>query len=624
MRIVIIVFALLIAGLAATVVSDRGSGPAELTYIEVFDLNTLDPQRMSYLQDNRVCYAVYEALLRWNNESPDFEPEPAIATHWDTSPDKLVYTFHLRPEARWSNGDPVTAHDFAYSWQRGMLPDTAADYAQMYFVIKGAEDYFNWRVEQTDAYSRLTDAERIAMFDLGSATDESGRALSQTAKLRRAAEALREQSNQRFRDTVGIEIVDDHTIRVTLAQPTPYFLDLMCYSPFHPVHEPTVERFVTIDPQTGVIRQDHGWTKPGQIVSNGPYIVANWEFRREVRMERNPHYWRPEAVKSDSVKLIPIDDPNTAVLAFKSGAADWLADVTADYTGDMLELKAQGGLDSIHAFSTFGTYFWSFNCNPRFNDGRPNPLSDARVRRALAYGLDKERLCNDIRRSGERAAYVLIPPGSLPGFESPEGLRFDPAKARSELASAGWQDRDGDGIPENENGEPFPAIELLCSSGSYHVTIAQAMAAMWEQTLGIRCQIVVKETKVYRDNLKKQDYHMARGGWYGDYADPTTFHNLHKTGDGNNDRNFSDPYFDELLDKAARTLDDEQRTDLYEEAERYVMEEALPILPIWHYNEYYMYHPPTKPDGSPNPGGLRGLSSHPRLVQYLWKLEVVE
>lgn len=624
MRTILIVFGILIAGLAATVLSDRGSGPAEFTFIEVLDLNTLDPQRMSYLHDNRMCYALYESLTRWDIFSDDFAVVPGIATHWDISEDQQTYTFHLSDKPRWSNGDPVTAHDFVYAWQRGMLPDTAAKYAKLFFYIEGAEDYFAWRVAQTDAYSKLTDAERIARFNLENATDDAGRPLNHTAKLRLAASRLREESDAKFAEMVGLKALDDHTLEVRLHSPIAYWLDIVCFAPMHPVHKPTVERFVTLDPSSGVIRQDHGWTKPGNIVSNGPYIVTHWQFRREIRLERNPHFWQPERAKSDTIKMIPISDPNTAVLAFESGTADWLARVTAGYVGDMIDMKERGELDSFHAFTSWGTYYWVFNTNRNFTDGRPNPLSNAAVRRAFNLALDRDRLCFDVRRSGEMPTNVFIPRGSLGDFKSPEGLPFDPERARAELASAGWTSRNAQGVPTNAQGEAFPTIELLCSTGSYHSTIAQAMAAMWEEHLGIQFRIEARETKVYQDNLQRQDYHMARAGWYGDYADPSTFLSLHRTGDGNNYSAFSDPYYDDLLDRAAVELDADKRKALYEEAERYTMMEQLPILPVWNYVTHYMFHPPEKPDGSPNPGGLRNISTHPRLVQYLWAIEVVQ
>jgi oligopeptide transport system substrate-binding protein len=341
-------------------------------------------------------------------------------------------------------------------------------------------------------------------------------------------------------------------------------------------------------------------------------------------MERNPHYWQPEIVKSDSVRIIYVEDMNTSILAYETGAAHWHSDARVDYVSDMLLQKRQGERDDIHAFSTFGTYFWSFNCTPRFTDGRANPLHEAAVRRALSLTVNRQDIVTKVRRTEEKTASILVPSNAIGGFVSPGGLQFDPDRARQELASAGWVDRNGDGVPENEQGEAFPVIELLCTAVGPHKDTALAMGAMWERELGIRTKVLVKETKVYRQNLKNRDYMMARGGWYGDYLDPTTFLDLHKTGDGNNDRGFSDPVFDDLLERAADELDPAQRMAILSEAERYSMDEAAPVLPIWHYDQYYMFKPPVTPDGRANPGGLRNISTHPRLVQYIWLLDVVQ
>ncbi len=597
---ILAIFALLLIALAATVATDRPLPRADLRIIDIADFNTLDPQRMSYLQDLRMAYAIYEPLVRWDNDT--FDIEPACATSWSISGDRLTYTFHITPLAKWSDGSPVTAHDFVYAWRRAILPDTAADYAGLFFRIASAEDFFNFRSDQLNEYSTRPASQRT----------------------KEAAQQLRAELLAWADQHLPIRAIDDQTFQVTLASPTPYFLDLCCFGPFCPVHKQTVESFVSIDPASAAIRQDHTWTKPKHIVTNGPYTPTNWRFKREMRLEANPAYWQPERIKSQSISIIPIEDNNTAVLAYQTGAADWMADVTVDYVADMIDARKQGKDIDIQALSSFGTYFWSFNCSPTLSDGRANPFHDPRVRRAFAMSVDKKAIVEKVKRSGEKVANVLVPPGSIPGFNSPEGLGYDPSAARALFAEAGWQDRDVNGVAENEQGVDFPTVEMLCTQTAYHASVAQAMGRMWEENLAIKTKVVVRETKVYRDNLKRKDYMMARGGWYGDYGDPTTYLDLHRTGDGNNDRAFTNEYFDSLLAKAERELDTEARMRLLEEAERFTMQEALPILPIWHYNYYYLFKDPTDKDGNPNPGGLRGITTHPRLTQYLWELEVVQ
>ncbi|MFU8829238.1 MAG: peptide ABC transporter substrate-binding protein, partial [Phycisphaerales bacterium] len=469
------------------------------------------------------------------------------------------------------------------------------------FTIKNAEALFDFRAQQLADYVALPRDER---------------------SIPRATQ-LYEEALEYFEEHVGLRALGDHTLEVTLERPTAYFLDLCAFGVFNPVHPPTIEKHSRMDRLSGSRLVDIAWTKPGRIVTNGPYVPTVWRFKREMMLEMSPYYWNPDMVQSKTVKILSINDPNTSVLAFQTGLADWNTDVTVDFIPEMLEKKEAGEFEYIHAFSTFGTYFWSFNCTPTLTGGRANPFADARVRRAFAMALDKHQIVNNVKRTGEAVADVFIPPGSIPGFNSPPGLSYDPAAARALLAEAGWIDRTGDGSPENQRGEPFPTVELLYSTGSYHDKIALAMGSMWRRELGINTKLVGKELIVYRDDLQRQNYMIARGGWFGDYGDPTTFLDLHQTGNNNNTRGYSDPVFDELIERAANTADPGQRMRILEEAERYTMMETLPILPIWHYDYYYLYKPPFDANGRPNVGGLLGISDHPRLVQYVWKLRVV-
>jgi oligopeptide transport system substrate-binding protein len=620
MRPILIVLIALGALLGVTVAVDRPLPEAELTIIIPVPFNTTDPQRQSYNHDIRLSYAIGETLVRWDNESEGFDVIPALAQRWEISEDGRTYTFHLDPRAKWSNASPVVADHLIYSWKRGSEPELVADYAKMFFAIDGAQDYFDRRTEQLETFAGL-DAQGVDDELRARGMDVTGGAREKRLRL---AQAFIDESDAWFANNVGLRALDDHTLEVRLERPISYFLDLVAFAVFTPVYPPLVEAHVTIDATSGRRVTDYDWTKPPKIVTNGAYEIYRWKFKRGMYLRKNPHYRAPELVKSDSIKLIPIADENTGVLAFQNGVADFHSDVRVEYVPEMLAQVAAGERDDFHAFGTFGTYFWSFNCTPTLTDGRPNPFRDARVRRAFALSVDKDSIARNVRRSGEPPARVFVPPGSIPGFDSPEGLPYDPDRAREELRAAGWFDRDDDGMPENSAGDDFPVVELLVSTAGYHEDVALAMGRMWERHLGVETAIEAKETKIYRADLKARDYMLARGGWFGDYGDPTTFLYLHRTGDGNNDRGYSDPYLDELLDKADAETDPEARMAYLEEAERYTMEETIPIIPIFHYAWYYMFEPPVDENGDPNPGGLRGISTHPRLVQYLWKLEVVE
>lgn len=622
----LIPFGLLVALLIGFTALDKPQPPADLSFVNRGEVMTIDPQRMSWLQDFRIGDAIWEGLVAYDNE--DFSILPGVAERWEVSPDGLTYTFHLRGNAKWSNGDRVTAEDFIYSWGRAMIPDTAADYQAMFTKIRGGQAIFDFRTKQLEEY-----AARVA----GYATREERRG---------EAERMKGELEARFREVVGLEAPDARTLIVQLEVPTPYMLDLFAFGSFAPVHRPTVEAFVSLDPETGMIVQEHGWTKPEHLVCNGPYVLTVWRYKRDMRLERNAQYWNPGAVVSDSVTSLSIEDANTAVLAFETGTLDWLSDVQAPYRADMLaqargyrqrmasriaELEAEGKdydevmatiqredpprkgeRNDIHAFPAFGTLFYNFNCQEKLNSGAPNPFHHAGVRRAFALAVDKQAIVDRVTRMGQPVADVFIPPGSILGFNGSLGIHHDAEKAVKELEGAGWSDRNGDGVPENAAGEPFPTVEILFPSGAEHRPIAEALSNMWERVLGVRTSLQEQETKVQRENMKQKNYMIARANWFGDYGDPTTFLDVNRTGDGNNDRGYSNAAFDELLRTAEREVDPDKRMRILEEADRIIVEQDLPFIPLYHQVTLYMYDP-TK---------LEGLSQHPRLTQFLSELRV--
>ena len=708
---------LLVGFLVAVVASDDSPPDADLVFVNQNEVFTLDPQRMSYVQDLRLAHALYEGLVRWANH--DYTIHPAGAESWRVSDDRRTYVFDLRRDATWSNGDPVTAHDFARSWMRAMLPDTAADYSNLFFTIDGAEAFFRRRVAMTrgfasnpwtqtplttegvrhfiDRAERLLDAEdrlpaaiarpepadraaiRVELEILTDAVNESdpGRLevdLRNATTLQawhgelehptsRAAEAqwLWQECETDFARHVGVRAVDDYTLEVTLVRPTAYFLDLLCFGVFFPVHRPTIEgwpedwasaqpppftdrRWLDLNPRTGRLEQAHSWARPEHHVGNGPYVLAEWRYKRDLRLERNPRYHDQSMILNDTVLALTIEDNNTAVLAFESGRVDWLVDVKTEYEADMiaelhryldthhdaLQLLLSDGVSyddalaqlpppvegerrNIHMFPTFGTAFFSFNCRPTLANGAPNPFRDAAVRRAFTMAVDKARIVNQVTRLGEPVATTLIPPDSIPGYESPDGLPFDVERARDELAAAGWIDRDGDGYVEDEAGTPFPVIDLLYSTNlPRYEWMCLDLRDQWEPALGVRVELRPLETKFFKEDLKQGKFMIGRGSWYGDYGDPTTFLDLCRTGDGNNDRGFSDARVDAWLDAAASETDADARMRILEECERYLVQEAVPMLPIYQISQVYMY----------DSGAVRGLSSHPRLTQYLWQMQV--
>lgn len=612
-------FVLLLALVGASVLSDRPAPKADFTFINRGDVNTLDPQRMSWMQDLRVARLLYEGLVQYDVLSEDFGIIPAVAESWSVSDDGLTYTFRLRADARWSNGVPVTSEDFRYSWRRAMLPDLASDYVGMFMLVEGAQAFYDWR------------AARLAEF--------SDREFESDTARREAAGALWEETKARFDDTVGMTAPDDRTLVVRLARPVPYFLDLCAFAVLYPVYAPLVEQYERPDPVTARLIRRPGWTKPGVLVSNGPYELKRWRFKRDMRLEANPYWWNRASLAVETIDIPSINDPNATVLAYQTGAVDWVSDVTAAYRGDLLddkedfyaehadavaELRAMG-LDQfevdrrlpddprkhIHAIPAFGTYFYNFNCRALLADGRPNPFADARVRRAFSMCVDKRAIARQIRRLGEPVASTLIPPGSIAGYDSPKGLKnIGDAENEGERAAIVAEAK---ALLSEADFPPDFVVELLFNKDSGHDLIAQALAKNWQQHLGVQTRLAQKEIKIFREDLKNKQYMTARAGWYGDYGDPTSFLDICYSTDGNNDRAYNSPAYDALLDRAGVEMDPARRMALLAEAERILVEEDLPLLPLFTYANVQMF----------DPDRVTGLTTHPRSLANLFLVDVL-
>lgn len=618
---------LLAAMIVGVVTLDDARPRADFVMVHATDLFTLDPQRMSYQHDLRFAKALFEPLAQ---VTPDGEIEPAAAESWEISDDGRTWTFHLREGLRFSNDDPVTSADFAAAWRRGLLPDEAGPYSSFFWVIRGAKAMADWRTAVLEL--RAAPSTRDTLVDKGrlSAADAD-------AILAETAEATAERTRRRLSESVGIRTPDDRTIVVELERPVPYFLEYAAFGTWSPVHSASLEAATSIDPTTGRIKVDPAWTKAGRLVGNGPFRLERWRYQRDCRLERNEHYWNAANVPLDSIEARVIEDPNTAIMAFLAGEVDWLPDVIAEQKSDLLDQRAAyeshhadaiaegladgrdiddvlSGLPApapderrdIHGLDAFGTDYFQLNCRPTLVDGRPNPLADARVRRALALAADKQAIADRVTRVGERPSGSIVPPGSVTDYEPPAGLPHDPDLARSELVAAGWTLGD-DGVRRRADGTAFPTIEILYSSGSPRYRgNSLALRDMWRRELSIPVEVLTRPGKDYRERVEKGRFTVARGGWFGDYGDPTTFLDMHRTGDSNNHRGYSCPEYDALLDTAADEPDRTRRLGLLADAERIIMERDLPVLPIATYKTLYMYEP----------GRVRGLTHHPRLEQH--------
>ncbi|MDX1682703.1 MAG: ABC transporter substrate-binding protein, partial [Phycisphaeraceae bacterium] len=260
--------------------------------------HTLDPQRMSWLHDIRIADALYETLVRTDLET--MAPEPAAARRWTVSEDRRTWTFHLQPDGKFDNGDPVTADSFRVAWRRALMPDTASPYAHLLYVIDGAESFYQWRQAQ----------------------------IAQVAAKELDAQAALDAAREKFDQTVAIKALDDHTLEVTLARPVPYFLELCGFATFAPIHVPSWKAQTQLNPDTGTVttRPDY-FSDPAKLVSNGPYQLADRQAGEHLTLSANPHWWNQDNLGVPHIREVVISEPNNARLRYGRGSVHWLPDL---------------------------------------------------------------------------------------------------------------------------------------------------------------------------------------------------------------------------------------------------------------------------------------------------------
>lgn len=522
----------------------------EFRFVTQAALKTIDPQGTSWMADFRMIRCLYEPLLRLNAET--FAVEPGAAEAMPTvSGDGLTYTYTLRDDAAWSNGDPVTAEDFVYGWKRAMYPDSAADYSGLFFCIAGAEDFFTWRSEQ----------------------------LTAVAEGKLSAEAAWDRAEARFAETVGVEAIDPRTLRITLAQPTAYFNDLAAFPTFSPIHQASAEQTRLVNADTGMVTIDNGYFRdPRKLVSNGAYFLKRWDPGQQMILDQNPHYWDRASMGNTRLVMQVIEDTSAVMIKYRNGEIDWYPhiDTNSPFGAELL----QSNPPDLHTTQSAGTYFYRFNCRPTI-DGRPNPLADARVRRAFSLAVDRQELVDDVTRMGQPVARTFVPPGAIPGYDAPAeaGVTFNPEAARQLLADAGYP-----------GGQGLSGLSILFNSNGGHEHPAQAIRDMWEEHLGVDIGLESMERVPFSHRTRTGGFTIARASWYGDYRDPTTFLDMFRKLDGNNDSRYDNPAYDELLREAAVTQDTEKRMDQLRQAEVLLLEDQ-PLMPLYHYVTLDLFDP---------------------------------
>lgn len=469
---------------------------------------TLDPHKAQDVASSNILRDLFEGLVI---ETPDGSLIPGTADHWDVSPDKRTYTFHLRRDARWSNGDPVTADDFAYGLRRCVDPATGSSYAQILAPIENATDVIAGRKPV---------------------------------------------------DALGVRVVDSQTLEIHLKGPTPYFVQLLTHTSTYPLHKASVQANGT------------QFTQPGKLISNGAYRLSEWTVFSRIRLQRNPHYWNNAHTAVDVVDYYPTENVDSELSRYRAGEID----MTEAVPISQIDWVRKSLGDEYHNFPYLGTYYYGLNLTkPPFKDN----LS---LRKALSLAIDRKALVTKVTRGGEFPAFSWVPP-DVPDYQTqqlpyalwPDEQRI--AEARRLYQEAGYSDTN-----------PLH-LEFRYNTSENHKKIATAIAAMWKQTLGVDVSMINEEWKVFLDHVNaKEITQVYRSGWTGDYNDANTFLELLHSRFGLNGTGYSNPHYDELLDRAAVEADTRKREQMLEEAERSLLADHA-IIPIYYYVTRHLVKP---------------------------------
>jgi oligopeptide transport system substrate-binding protein len=469
----------------------------------------LDPDVCTAFTDNNILNALFEGLTCIDEKSA--QPVPGIAERWDVSADGLTYTFHLRDGVRWSNGDPLTAADFVYSFRRILSPALGSEYAYMLYFIRNGEAYNEGKVR-----------------DFGE---------------------------------VGARAVDERTLEIRLDHPCPFLPAVAAHQSWFPVHRATLEKFGAFD------RRGTAWTRPGNLVGDGAFVLKEWNPNDRIVVARNPLYWDAAHNRLESVVFFPNDNIATDESNFRAGQLHVTYDLLPDRIGHYRSEAPQ--------FLRIDPFLESFFL--RFNVTRP-PLNDRRVRQALARAIDRAAISRDVLYGSRMPAYALTPPNTA-GYTALAGIPTDFDGARRLLAEAGYP-----------GGRNFPRLEIQMNSDAINSKIMEAIQQMWRRELGIEVSLVSQDFRVYLDNMRTLNYQVCRARWVGDYDDPSTYLYMFKSDSGNNETGWANPEFDRLNDGADRASGTAKRYALLQKAEAILLDDA-PIAPIFYGTRTYLIQP---------------------------------
>ena len=517
MKKIFLILTLLVFALSCGKKSGSGS---TFTLNIVTEPSSIDPQITTDIPGGTVDELILEGLLRKDKTGKSVA---GIAQKWEKSKDGLVWTFHLSDGVKWSNGDPVTANDFKAGWIRGLNPDTAGSNASMLFVIKNGEKYNAKKVSENE---------------------------------------------------VGIKVIDDKTLQVTLESPIPYFDDLVTFKSFMPLNQKFYNE-----------AKDKYFTEAKYTISNGPYILEKWTHDSELKFKKNPNYWDGANVKTDNVEL-KIIATDSAVNAFKNKEVDVTAvtfEQAKEFSGKPELVKANDG----------GIYYLLFNT-------KENVFKNAKVRRAITMAINKEELVNKVLEGSEKLTKTFTPSGiGLNGVSkdfaaevATDQPKFNVAEAKKLLA---------EGLKEEGLSE-LPRFEILFNDTGSRKAIAEYIQESLRNNLGANVELDMVSGKERIERTKKRDYQISLQNWTGDFLDPITYLDLFDSTNANNRGDFKNVKYDELTKTVKSSADPKVRVPAMIEMEKLISEEQ-PVTILFQKQKLYLVNPKVKNLGFVSIGG---------------------
>jgi len=371
-------------------------------------------------------------------------------------------------------------------------------------------------------------------------------------------------------ESLGVIATDDNTLVVTLESPTAYFLELTADATFFPVRRDMIEA------------NGDKWTlTPETYIGNGPYKMTERSIDDKIVMEKNEHYWGIESVVANKLVFILMQNENAAVAGIKEGSLHFAEDPPAQD----IPLLVEEGLLQIRPY--LGTYYYALNVTNEI-------LKDPRVRKALSLVIDRNYLVEQVSQGGEIPAGGLVP-NSISDVEGDfrenggDYYSLDPADYDANVAEAKELMAEA-GYPE---GEGFPVLEFKTNPSSLHTSMFEAVQQMWSEQLGIDSVMSQEEWAVFQQTRNDKNFVIARHGWIGDYADPMAFVNLFITDSPQNNGGYSSAKFDELVEIAKASGDQNVRMKAMHDAETVLLDE-MGIIPIYFYTLPLLVNPKLK------------------------------